>query len=174
MSEQTANTTTNSKKGSLTGGLILVGIGVGLLLSQLTHLEWLFPLALGLAFLIAGIMTRKAGLIIPGGIIGGVGLGVIAVDNAWFAPENSTASGGVFLLAFSIGWFLITVLSKLFTDETQIWALIPGGIMALIGTLVLMGEMGLKILEQIGFFWPVILIVIGLAILFGWWKERRA
>lgn len=168
----TTETKATEKKGSLTGGLIMIAIGVSLMVAQLTGFGWLFPLALGLGFLTAGALTRKPGLIIPGGILSGVGLGVIAVDNAWFAPANSEASGGVFLLAFAAGWVLISVFTRLFSDETHVWALIPGGIMALIGSLILAGQPGLVILEKIGEYWPVVLILIGLVILYQWWKER--
>lgn len=162
-----------STKNGLTAGIILVVIGLGMLLFQLIDQPLLFPLVLGAVFLIAGMVTRKAGLLIPGGIIGGVGLGAMSIELAWLYPTGSVESGGVFLIIFSLGWFLITLLSKLFTDETQTWALIPGGIIAGIGGLVLMGQTGLNILEVAGRFWPVILVVIGLSIIFGWWKERK-
>jgi hypothetical protein len=160
-------------KNSLAAGLILVTIGLGMLLFQLINLPLLFPLVLGTVFLASGIITRKAGLLIPGGIIGGVGLGVLVTQSAWAAPVGTLQSGGVFLLAFALGWFLIALLSKLFTDETQTWALIPGAIMAVIGGLTLAGEAGLRILEQAGRFWPAILVLIGLRILYRGWKERK-
>jgi hypothetical protein len=176
MTEQNVMTNNGKKtdaKGGLTAGIILITIGLGLLFFNIIDIGMYFPLALGLVFLIAGIATGKAGLLIPGGIIGGVGLGTISTVSAWFFPTNSVESGGVFLLFFSLGWFLIALLSKLFTRETQTWALIPGGIMAAIGALVLMGETGTTILMWIGKFWPIILVIIGVSILIGWWKDRK-
>ncbi len=174
MSDQNLIVSENkSTKNGLTAGVILIVIGLGMLLFQLIDQPLLFPLALGTVFLAAGIVTRKAGLLVPGGIIGGVGLGALFIETGWLYPTGSVESGGVFLIAFSMGWFLITLLSKLFTSETQTWALIPGGIIAAIGGLVLMGQTGLGILEVAGRFWPVILVVIGLRIIYGWWKERK-
>ena len=174
MSEQNLvnNETKQSAKGNLTTGIILIAIGVGLLVFRLISLEGIFPLVLGLGFTLAGILKRSAGLLIPGGIIGGAGLGILVMENNWLAPMGSVAGGGVFLLVMSLGWFGITLLSKLFTNETQVWALFPGAGMALIGGLVLMGEQGLKVLEVIGTYWPLILVAIGLRILYGWWKGR--
>jgi hypothetical protein len=94
------------------------------------------------------------------------------MESNWLAPMGSVNSGGIFLLVMSLGWFSITILSKLFTDDTQVWALIPATIMALIGGLVLMGEQGLRILQVLGNYWPLILVVIGLHILYRWWKAR--
>ena len=175
MSAQNVNTPEqkSTNKHSLAAGLILVAIGAGLLLFQILDLPMLFPIILGVIFLAAGIITRSAGLIIPGGIISGIGLGTLSTTQAWFFPMDSTQSGGLFLLFFSVGWFSITLLSKLFTAETQTWALIPGAILAVIGGLVLMGERGIKILELVGTYWPLALVIIGVSILIGWWKERR-
>jgi hypothetical protein len=177
MTEQNLNNAQTQKtdsKGALTAGIILVTIGLGLLIFNTLNVGMYFPLALGLVFLVAGIATRSAGLLIPGGIIGGVGLGAISTVSGWFFPTNSVESGGVFLLFFSLGWFLITLLSKFFTTETQTWALIPGGIMAAIGGLVLMGERGTNILMVVGQYWPVVLVIIGASILIRWWRERKA
>lgn len=170
---QNETVTPEKKKNSLAAGIILVAIGFGLLLFQLFNIPQFFPLILGVIFLSAGIITRKAGFIIPGGIITGVGLGTLSTMNSWFFPMNSEESGGLFLLLFSLGWFSITLLTGLFTNDRQTWPLIPGGIMAAIGTLVLMGETGKRILELAGTYWPLILVIIGLSILWGWWKERK-
>ncbi len=174
MSEQNliTNETKPASKGSLTTGIILIAIGLGLLLSHLVSLEGYGPLVLGLGLIIAGILKREVGFLIPGGIIGGSGLGIVAMENNWLAPMGSEAGGGVFLLVMSLGWFSITLLSKLFTDKTQLWALFPATAMALIGGLVLMGEQGLKVLEVLGTYWPLILVAIGLRILYRWWKAR--
>ena len=175
MSEQKLTTTETKSvsKDNFATGIILIAIGVGLLVFRLVSLEGFFPLAMGLIFILAGILKRSAGLIIPGGIIGGAGLGIVVMENNWLAPMGSVDGGGVFLLVMSLGWFSITILSKLFTDETQVWALIPATAMALIGGLVLMGEQGLEVLKVMGTYWPLILVAIGLWILFGWWKNRQ-
>ncbi len=160
-------------KNGLTAGIILIGLGLGMLVSHWLSLDLFLPLGLGLIFTIAGILRRKAGLLIPGGIIGGTGLAILVMENNWLAPMGSVAGGGVFLLVMSLGWFGITLFSKVFTDDLQVWPLFPGAGMALIGGLVLMGEKGLKILEILGTYWPLALVAVGISILYRWWKDRK-
>jgi hypothetical protein len=168
---------TNSKpaesKGNLTGGIILISIGLGLLVFKWFSLEMIFPMILGMVFILAGILNRSAGLLIPGGIIGGVGLGMLAMEYKLFAPMGTTEGGGVFLVAMSIGWFSIILLSKLFTDEPQIWPVFPGTAMAVIGGLIMMGEAGLKMLELLSTYWPLFLVAAGASLLFKWRKTQK-
>ena len=81
-------------------------------------------LRLGGLFLVAGIVGWQAGFLIPGGILTGIGLGATFTQNPQLATTE-TAQGGVFFIGFALGWFLITVLSKSFTSETQWWTLTP-------------------------------------------------
>jgi uncharacterized membrane protein SirB2 len=62
-----------------------------------------------------------------------------------------------------MGWFLITLLTALFTC-TQWWALIPGGIMALIGSGILLTNGALRWMD-LNLLYAAILIVIGLILL---------
>ena len=80
-------------------------------------------------------------------------------------PLNGTTQAGLFLLAFAGGWFLITVLTAVFTRHTQWWALIPGAIMALVGGGLVVGGAALNVLELVGRGWPLILVALGLAII---------
>ncbi len=152
-------------------GVAFIVIGVFLLVAQNLALEWLglaiLP-GLGLIFLTWGLVTRTPGLLIPGGILSGLGIGAIAID-LWGAALSETAQGGIFLLAFAGGWGLITVLTALL-GKPMLWPLIPGGIMALISA-ALFGLTGAQqALEVASRFWPAIFIVIGLGTLL----RRRA
>lgn len=164
---------TSDARSGLTAGVIMIVIGAGLLLSRLFSIEGWIPLGIGMVFVLAGILKRSAGLLIPGGIVSGVGLGIVLTENGLLASMGSLDGGAVMLLSMALGWFSIIVLSKLFTDETQVWPIFPGGAMALIGTLILMGSSGLRVLELIGSYWPVILILIGGSILLRNWTESR-
>ena len=167
MSTSTNVTVSTERRHTLVGGALLVAIGLLVLLAQNVKTEslgLLFLPALGGLFLIAGIVGRQVGFIIPGGILTGIGLGVIFTQNSQIAVTE-TAQGGVFFLGFALGWFLITVLSKLFTPETQWWALIPGAIMALIGGGLMLGGAALNVLEFAGRWWPLILVGLGLVII---------
>jgi hypothetical protein len=167
MSTSTNTTHSSDRRETMIGGALLVAIGLLVLLAQNIKgesLGLLFLPALGGLFLVAGIIGRQAGFIIPGGILTGIGLGVIFTQSPQFAnPE--TAQGGVFFMGFALGWFLIAVLSKLFTPETQWWALIPGAIMALIGGGLMLGGAALNVLEFAGRWWPLILVGLGLVII---------
>ena len=166
------------KTNQLIWGIILISIGILSLGSQ--FIEWdisnlgilILPL-LGLAFLTWGILTRQSGLMIPGGILSGIGLGTFLISGPFAAIEGDT-SGGIFMLSFAFGWFLITILTALFGDETHWWPLIPGGIMALIGLGLLFGTIFWSILETLGLIWPLILIGLGVYILYQANRNRIA
>ncbi len=167
MSSSTNVTQTSDRRGTLVGGALLIAIGLLVLLAQNIKTEalgLLFLPALGGLFLVAGIVGRQAGFIIPGGILTGIGLGAIFTQNPALAATQ-TAQGGVFFIGFAVGWFLITVLSKLFTHDTQRWPLIPGAIMALIGGVLMLGGAALNVLEFAGRWWPLILVALGLIII---------
>ncbi len=147
----------------LTGGIILIAVGALALLGQLNLFEnaevFIVP-ALGAIFLAWGLLTRTFGLVIPGGILSSIGLG-IALTEGPLAGLGEPAEGAVFLLAFAAGWLLIALLSTLTSGGFQWWPLIPGGILALVGGLLLAGETGLQVLKVIGYAWPVALIALG-------------
>jgi hypothetical protein len=167
MSSSTNVNVLPERRNTLVGGALLVAIGLLVLLAQNIKVEslgLLFLPALGGLFLIAGIVGRQVGFIIPGGILTGIGLGAILTQNPQVATTE-TAQGGVFFIGFALGWFLITVLSKLFTCATQWWALIPGMIMALIGGALMLGGTALNVLEFAGRWWPLILVALGLIVI---------
>ncbi|NJN44998.1 MAG: hypothetical protein HC806_09955 [Anaerolineae bacterium] len=146
-------------------GLAFIALGLLWLAQEFVEIDGFGAIVLpGLAviFLLWGIVTRSGGLLIPGGILAGIGTGVWLMSTL---PLEGSGQAGVFLLSFAGGWGLITLLSAIFTDETQWWALIPGGIMTLIGGALMAGGVALDILSLAGRFWPVILIVIGISVL---------
>ena len=159
----TQTTTTRSNRAPLTGGIVLIAIGALALLSQLNifdNIGMFFVPALSLIFLAWGLLTRTFGLVIPGGILGGIGLGIVLIEGP-LAGLGEPAQGAIFLLAFAAGWTLISLLSKFTAGAFQWWPLIPAGIMGLIGGLLVTGETGLQVLKVIGYAWPVALIAAG-------------
>ena len=152
------------KKGNgVVGGVILILIGLLAFAGQFITLP-IFGLyivaGLGAIFLVWEILTRNDGLIIPGGILSGVGWGIVAVNSNYFA--GSEKEGGVFLVIFALGWFSITLLSAIFTDTTHWWALIPGAIIGAVGLAVSFGGVFMNVLEIVGTYWPLILIGLGI------------
>jgi hypothetical protein len=160
MSEKKSQTREN-----VTGGLILVGVGLVALLSQFINLgDWgVFLVAgLGLVFLLVGVAQREVGYLIPGGILSGIGTGIVLIAGPWQTQFRNIDEGAVFMFAFAGGWVVITLLSALFARETAWWALIPGAIMALVGFTVLYGGAFATALTWVGRGWPVLLIIAGL------------
>jgi hypothetical protein len=148
-------------------GVALIAIGVLVLVVQFADSEalgLLFLPGLGLIFLIWGMAVRSVGLLIPGGILGGIGLGVYLMAGPLSGLEGE-AEGAVFFLSFAGGWVLITLLSGLVCREAHWWPLIPGGIMALIGGALLAGGPALTALNWAGKSWPLIPIGFGLYLL---------
>lgn len=146
-------------------GLALIIVGLMALAAQFVELgvnlgTFIVP-TLGLIFLLWGLISRESGLFIPGGILSGIGIGIFLIMGPYEAASGQ-AQGGVFLLAFAFGWALIPILSAIFTGDNHWWALIPGGIMALVGGGLLFGGAAMTLLETFATFWPVILILGGL------------
>lgn len=161
--------------GSLIGGLILLIGGILALISQFLSdsMSEFFAtyilLGLGLVFITAGILTREDGWFIPGGILTGLGSGIVLLTGPW-ADRLPGDEGGWFLLLFSAGFFLITIMTAIFTEETHWWAAIPGSIIGLVALAVLYGGVFMNALEWLGKLWPLALILAGIAIL---WKMRH-
>lgn len=158
------------RRNNLTWGVVLVGLGVWLLVSNLT--EWdlgaAFPLGLGVLFLVWGSSARKLGLLIPGGILSGIGAGALLISGP-FSGLAEEPRGGLFMLIFALGWALITLTSALFIRKVAWWPLIPGGIMAFIGGMLLIGGPTLEVLNYLGQGWPIVLIAIGLYLIL--WRK---
>jgi hypothetical protein len=154
----------NQRRSGMVSGIILIVLGAIWLLNEFINFDIgsLFLPALGLVFLVWGILTRSAGLLIPGGVLGGIGAGSLMMNVLHLGGQ---LEAGVFLLAFGGGFALITLLSAIFTPETMWWALWPAGALAFIGGALFLGEPALDVLSFIGKYWPVVLIVIGVAIL---------
>lgn len=164
----------NRKKETI-GGIFLIGIGLLVLVAQFGQMEnlgLLFLPALGLLFLVWGILTREGGLMIPGGILSGIGWGVYAISGP-YANVDGNAEGGIFLMIFGLGFALITLLTALFSEETHWWALIPGGILATIGVAIMTNGVLLDVVALVGKYWPLTLIVLGLYVIYKAMKERE-
>ena len=171
--ENTTSTAVEKKfntRPGLVAGIILILVGLMALAQQFIRLDWLglaFLPTLALIFMATGLIYKKIGLIIPGGILAGIGAGAIASETL---PLGEPQDGARFLLIFAAGWALITLLSAVLhlrdrKQEIAWWALIPGTIIGLIGAAILIGGTALKALELLGQGWPVILIALGLYIL---------
>ncbi len=150
-------------RGRIVAGIALIAIGLLALLAQFTNwsiLGWMVLPTLALIFLTWGLLTRNFGLIIPGGILGGLGLGLFTM----VGPMSSlfvNAQPGVFMLSFAAGWALIALLSPITSDRVQWWPLVPGAVIGMVGLFLLGGRFTWAIMQLMGYGWALILIGIG-------------
>ncbi len=145
-------------QGRVAVGAVLIVIGLMLLASQFIEgfADRAWPVVIGGAF-VAGYFYRKAyGLLIPGCILLGIGLGNLAAGSIRdFGDFDSIALG--------LGFIAIFVIASLYEGRTHWWPLIPGGILVIRG--LQEGNQAVRDLVAVG--WPVILILIGLMLLAG-------
>lgn len=143
-----------------------MAIGLLLLVVQLVpDVGRLVPLSVGLAFLALFVFRRNYGLLVAGCIVAGVGVGV-ALQGAARGDE----AGGIVVLSLGLGFLAIYVVSTLLRmAESHWWPLIPGCILAIIGTILLSG---LDVEEALRW-WPAVLVVIGLLLVGGVFVRPR-
>ena len=136
-------------------GVILIVVGVTLFAVQLLHLDGdVIVLVIGLVFAIAFVGTRRYGLLIPAGILIGLGLGIVL--------EDSGVQGEPVVLGLGMG-FLAIYGADLLTSGARApgrwWPLIPGAILTVIaGAESTFGAEGARLIEQ---GWPILLIAAG-------------
>lgn len=131
----------------------------------------LFLPLLGLLFFVWSIFSKEFKLIIPAGIIEGLGLGIVFTSLLTVSSES--IKGGFFFIGFSIGWFLITILCKLIFKKNVLWPLIPGFLLLIFGFLITIEDKGLNILLSFNIFWPFILVLAGLILIFNFLKGKN-
>lgn len=164
MSEQIASIKASHRGGLVAGSLLIVAglFSLASLLFPQINLELYILLVLGICFLAWGSIIRKGGLMIPGGILTGLGAGTILVGNLSIRLQEPV-TGGIFILCFAGGFALITLFTALFASRAILWPLFPAGFMALFGGALLFQATGLfNFLHAINFGWPVMLIAVGL------------
>lgn len=160
-----------NKGKNLSTGIGLIAFGLFFFAGQyLDNFGLLFLPAMGLGFIVWSLVSRNIGLLIPGGILSGIGLGTVLMESRWITRLELVDDGGVFLVSFALGWFLITLLSIVAFQKPMLWPMIPGGILGFIGLSQLINEGWLDIFSGIGNFWPLILVAVGAYIL---WKNFR-
>lgn len=158
------NQSVSPRSGRLLGGIVLILFGLLILAAKVFNVGLLLIAFPGLAMLALGIATRNSGWLIPAGILNGISLGIVAIEelNLGIVLEEPA----VFMLSFALGWFTIPLFSALFTRERHLWALIPGGVMAAIGGAIAAGDAGLKVLDYFNYIFAAALILVGLLIAF--------
>jgi hypothetical protein len=136
-------------------GVILIVVGAALFAVQLLHLDAdVIVLIIGLAFATAFVATRRYGLLIPAGILTGLGTGILL--------EDIGVTGEPVLLGLGLGFLAIyggDFLSSGARAPGRWWPLIPGAILTVIAAAEnTFGAEGARLVEQ---GWPILLIAAG-------------
>ena len=136
-------------------GVILIAVGVTLFAVQLLHLDAdVIVLVIGFVFAAAYIGTRRYGLLIPAGILTGLGTGIVLDD---FGVMRAPV-----VLGLGLGFLAIYVVDALTSGVRapgRWWPLIPGAILTIVaGASGAFGEEGARAIEQ---GWPILLIAAG-------------
>ncbi len=136
-------------------GVILIVVGASLFLVQLLHLDAdVIVLVIGQVFVAAFILTRRYGLLIPAGILTGLGAGILL--------EDFGVAGEPVMLGLGLGFLAIYAVDALTSGARapgRWWPLIPGAVITVIaGASGTFGEQGARAIEQ---GWPILLIALG-------------
>ena len=172
--DASAQTTQAGRRKRGVAGAALVGIGLLALTGKVVPtdaLDLLFLPALAVIFLLWGGATRQVGLLIPGGILAGVGVAALVAAGLPRGVDDQVA-GGAFFLCLALGWAAITPLSARCTDRVHRWPLLVAGLLAAFGGALLAGEaaharlapVGSALGRALGFaggLWPLALIAAG-------------
>lgn len=164
------------EKASLLPGLILIILGLAFLALQFVERPWgpgfIFALV-GFIFVISAPISRNLGLYVPGFILLGLGAGLAAMV---ILPQEEK-NWPLILIGLGLGFLAIWPTFTM-PERQHPWPLYPGGILTGLGLLFWMAMyevLGLTMesLSSILRWWPVILVVIGAAIVYHWYRERR-
>lgn len=136
-------------------GVILIAVGVTLFAVRLLQLDGdVIVLVIGLVFATAFVTTRRYGLLIPAGIMTGLGTGILL--------EDLGVMGEPVVLGLGLGFLAIYGADRLTTGARapgRWWPLIPGAILTVIaGAESTFGAEGARVIEQ---GWPILLIAAG-------------
>jgi hypothetical protein len=138
-------------------GAILILIGLGLFALQFLEGfgEAVIFFLIGGAFVAAYLYFRNYGLLIPGGILLGLGLGSVGKGSV-------LAFGDFDAIGLGVGFVAIYVIALVYEGRSHWWPLIPGLILIVTG---LASGTSFERLLSVG--WPLILIFLGLLLLAG-------
>lgn len=146
---------TKPDRQKFTAGVVLVLFGLGFYLVQRLDAigNEVIMLIIGSAFLIAYFYQKAYGLLIPAGVLLGLGVGDLLQGRFWWANDGIQ-------LGLGAGFISIWVIAKLYERQSHWWPLIPGVILILIGV-----PKTATIIRFLLDNWPLILVAIGLVIL---------
>ncbi len=170
------NSQSKSQNNRVVAGVAIIAIGLLALAGQFIQSSLLGLLVLptlGLIFIAWGMVTRTPGLLIPGGVLMGLGTGAVLITSV-LSGLDSTAQGGVFMICMALGFAAIFPLAWLVANCRMWWTLIAGSILGLLGVALMTGGMLLDLFKLAGYLWPLALVVIGGSSLYKAMKQPQA
>ncbi len=145
--------------GQIAAGLALIVLGGVLLflerLDSEAHVHLLFVL-LGGVFVAGYLYKRAFGLLIPGALLLGIGVGLAFED----LRPGLFVDGENFSLGLGLGFILIYVASLLYERQNRWWPLIPGGF------LIVVSLPDVVWVDDVLDFWPLAVMAVGVFLLF--------
>jgi hypothetical protein len=116
---------------------------------------------IGGAFFAAYLYKGDFGLLVPAGILLGLGTGTAF-------NQTRYDFGNPVLWGLGLGFITIYVVSAIYERKNHWWPLIPGGILVLLGLPPVQ-----LVVEYLFDNWPLILVVVGILFIAGGFLDRR-
>ncbi len=142
-----------NNRGRILAGIILILLGLLIIFLKFStfHHPNSFLLLIGGLFLAAYFYNKSYGLLIPGCLL--LGIALSSGGMGYYHTFNNSSSWGL-----GFGFFAIFLIDLLYQGKTHWWPLIPGTILVITG------------IRKSSFwmvkFWPVLIILLGLYIIF--------
>lgn len=153
----------DQRRSQVTAGAILILLGVGFFALQFVKGigDAAILFMIGALFIAGYFYSRAYGLLIPGCILLGVGLGSVGEQSAF-------AFGDLGLIGIGVGFVSIYLVDRIYRGESHWWPLIPGGILLVLG----LAEGNANFMRLLSLGWPLILVLVGLLILTGVFRMK--
>jgi hypothetical protein len=151
--------------GGVVGGLILIAVGVVVLLGSWFPGRGAWPfLGLGVAFLLARVMTGRPGYAVPAGILLGFGSFI------WFTETgvlSGSASGGTFFIFLGLGFLAAYAIAA---RPASAWPVFPAVVLIGFGVFIQATTLGAPLGQfwWLADYWPLALVLVG-----GWLLVRN-
>jgi len=111
------------------------------------------------------------GWVVAGSLAAGL-LSAALLVVAPFVPATEDGVTGAILFGFGLGWAMLAVLSALFTDQPQRWALVPALVMGVSGLVLIV--FGSSVRGVLNWVWPPVLLVLAIWMIVGVRRQLRS
>ena len=105
------------------------------------------------------IRKGPVGLVVAGSMFSGLVVALVLVVGPFGGAQEHVIMGTA-LLGWALGWALLAVLSILWSDQPQRWAIVPAALMALAGASLLILRPDASAMNLLGWIWPLALIAL--------------